>query len=346
MRSDLPPHMNLIAGAAATPTKEEVATQNVLGLDIAMFGYYDRALEIYQGNLLAQHPVIMALFSNFGGRALLYRPNEATIEAPGVPIVYQVLKSTGHSSLAVFEIVGPHIGDAADLSWVAPMQVHRQEQQSALETLDDVAMETAWRDEVRTVLKNNIAYMSACLEKRELTYDEMHAFARNQAPHLAHLVRWAAHTQVEHWMNVMAGWKELLGADFDNAYGVSNSIYVARQNNVLFSVLAQFFGPKAMNSRLLLIETTDFETTPEAMMTALTRVVADRSVGMEFFGNYYLMDYELMGGDGRDAIVEMDKKLGLEEYLPPLIPFGSCEWPQKLEPGPGPGSIAEIYCGR
>lgn len=338
--------MKLIAGAPATPTKEEVATQNVLGLDIAMFGYYDRALEIFQRNLLAQHPVIMALFSNYGGHAVLYRPNEAPIEAPGVPVVYQVLKSTGHSSLAVFEIVGPHMGDAADLSWIASMQVHRVEQQSALDTLDDVAMEAEWRNEVRTVLANNIAYMSDCLIKRELTYDEMHAFAQKQGPHLANLVRWAAHTQVEHWMKVMAGWKELLGADFEKAYGVSNSIYVARQNNVLFSVLAQFFGRSAMNSRLLLFETTDFTTTPEAMMTALTRVVADRSVGMEFFGNYYLMDYELMGGDGRDAIVEMDKKLGLEEYLPPLVAFGSCEWPQKLEAGPGPGSIAGIYCGR
>jgi len=29
----------------------------------------------------------------------------------------------------------------------------------------------------------------------------------------------------------------------------------------------------------------------------------DRSDGALFFGNYYLMDYELMGGDARDAIV-------------------------------------------
>jgi hypothetical protein len=29
----------------------------------------------------------------------------------------------------------------------------------------------------------------------------------------------------------------------------------------------------------------------------LTRIIADRSVGALFFGNYHLMDYELMGGD-------------------------------------------------
>jgi hypothetical protein len=32
------------------------------------------------------------------------------------------------------------------------------------------------------------------------------------------------------------------------------------------------------------------------------RIIADRSVGSLFFGNYHLMDYELMGGDARVAI--------------------------------------------
>ena len=40
-----------------------------------------------------------------------------------------------------------------------------------------------------------------------------------------------------------------------------------------------------------------------------TRIIADRSVGELFFGNYHLMDYELMGGDARDAIEAETKKL-------------------------------------
>jgi hypothetical protein len=31
------------------------------------------------------------------------------------------------------------------------------------------------------------------------------------------------------------------------------------------------------------------------MLTSLTRIIADRSVGALYFGNYYLMDYELSG---------------------------------------------------
>ena len=84
---------------------------------------------------------------------------------------------------------------------------------------------------------------------------------------------------------------------------MSNTLYVGHQNNVLFSVLAQFFGKEAMNMRLFLFETHEFVTTPDKMLNVLIRTASDRSVGMVLFGNYYMMDYELMGSDGRKAII-------------------------------------------
>src|SRR5204862_7541775 len=113
-----------------------------------------------------------------------------------------------------------------------------------------------------------------------------------------------------HCMNVNIGWQQVLGADWDKTYAASNTIYVARQNNILFSVLAQFFGPEAINDRLMLIETISFTTTPEDMLDSLTRIISDRWVGSLFFGNYYLMDYELMGGDARAAIIAESAKRG------------------------------------
>lgn len=41
-------------------------------------------------------------------------------------------------------------------------------------------------------------------------------------------------------------------------------------------VLAQFFGPDAINDRLILVETISFTTTPDDMMESLTRIVAAR----------------------------------------------------------------------
>jgi hypothetical protein len=93
---------------------------------------------------------------------------------------------------------------------------------------------------------------------------------------------------------------------------------------------------------LMLIETISFTSTLEDMLTSLTRIIADRSVGALFFGNYYLMDYELMGGNARAAIIAEDEKRGMKPFLPPAVPFGSQQWPTLITPGPGPTSLADI----
>ena len=59
---------SVIVGKVAPATKSQVAEQNVLDLDLAMFGIYDQAQTKFQKNFLAQHPVIMALFSAKGGK--------------------------------------------------------------------------------------------------------------------------------------------------------------------------------------------------------------------------------------------------------------------------------------
>ena len=110
--------------------------------------------------------------------------------------------------------------------------------------------------------------------------------------------------------------------DWQRTYAVSNSLYVARQNNILFSVLVQFMGTETMGDRLLLIETPEFETTPEKMLEVLGRIVADRSLGEVFFRDYFLMDVELLGGGARAAIEREMAKRGKEVLLPPLVRSG------------------------
>ena len=168
-----------------------------------------------------------------------------------------------------------------------------------------------WRPAVRAILQNNIAFMDDCAKNGVITMADVQDFAKQQGPNLKQVIAWAAQTQVEHWMDVIGDWKKMLGADWDKTYAASNTIYVARQNNVLFSVLAQYFGPEAINDRLMLIETISFTTTPQDMLESMTRIIADRSVGAIFFGNYHLMDYELMGGDARATIIAEDAKRGI-----------------------------------
>jgi hypothetical protein len=339
---DLPDYMKPISGHT-TSTPAEVATQNVLALNTAMFDLYGDAGKIFQSNILAQHPVILGLFSGAGGRFILYRPGQGPLEAPPVPIVYQLLKSVGHSTMALAEVVGPYLDNPQDQSWRAAMLAYRSRMKSALDGLDAAPMPQEWLANNRTILANNIAFMDECLAKGAIPFDALKAFSQKQGPYLKLNVTWAAQTQVAHWMTVIGDWKKMLGSDWDKTYAASNTIYVARQNNVLFSVLAQFFGPDAINDRLLLIETISFTTTPAEMLDSLTRIIADRSVGALFFANYHLMDYELMGGDARTAIIAEDNKRGMAPFLPPAVPFGSKQWPTLVTPGTGPASIADLH---
>src|ERR1700730_8465153 len=337
----LPEYMAPIAGkTAATPA--DIATKDMLALNTGMFELYGDAARIFQSNILSQHPVILALFSGAGGKMILYRPGMPPVEAPQVPVVYQLLKSVGHSTMALAEVVGPFVDNPNDKSWRGSMLAYRSRMQSALDGLDVTPMEPGWRDNNRTILQNNLAFMDQCIAKGVIPFSALEAFGKKQAPLLAKNVAWAARTQVGHWMTGLADWKSQLGADWDKTYGASNTIYVARQNNVLFGVLAQFFGPDAINSRLLLIETVSFTTTPDDMLDSLTRIIADRAVGAAFFGNDRLMDYELMGGDAREAIIDQDAKRKIAVTLPPQAPFGSDQWPTLITSGPGAKSLADL----
>src|SRR5438132_11083366 len=106
--------------------------------------------------------------------------------------------------------------------------------------------------------------------------------------------------------------------------------------------MAQFFAPDAINDRLILIETISFTTTPDEMLASLTRILGDRSVGSLFFGNYHLMDFELLGGDARAAIIAENAKRGTMPFLPPLVPWGPKQWPMLVARGAGPGSFPDL----
>jgi hypothetical protein len=339
--AEMPSYFKEIVGTE-TATPADIATKNLLQLNTTMFELYGNAAQVFRKNILAEHPVILGLFSGAGGRFILYRPGMPPLDAPQVPLVYQLLKSVGHSTMALAEVVTPYLNSPNDLTWRAPVAAYRSRMQSALDGLDAAPMRDDWKPTSRSILENNIAFMDECLKNNAISPDALGAFAQKQSPLLKKNIAWAAQTQVGHWMDVIGGWKRTLGADWEKTYAASNTIYVARQNNILFSVLAQFFGPQAINDRLILIETISFTTTPDDMLESLTRIIADRSVGAAFFGNYYLMDYELMGGDARQAIIDEDGKRNIPVNLPPQVPFGSRQWPALITPGAGPKTLADL----
>ena len=122
--------MNVIVGGQA-PAPAETARRNILALNSAMFGLYEESGRSFRKNLLAQHPVILGLFTGAGGRFILYKPGAAPVEAPSVPIVYQLMKSVGHATMVTAVMAGPHIDKPDDQSWRSSFGAFRARLQAA-----------------------------------------------------------------------------------------------------------------------------------------------------------------------------------------------------------------------
>jgi hypothetical protein len=331
------------------PTSARVVAEHaVLALNTSMMGLYDASLETFKQNMRDQVPIIVALFSGQGGQMILYPPGKPPEVAPSVPLVYQLAKSVAHSTMAIYEVVSPYLSDPrANQLWRAPLQMYRTQNQSALDGLNALDIADDDRGIMHTILERNVAFMDQCLAKGSYSYDDIEEFIRGTTPLSVKAVGIASGAQVAHWMAVVEGWKNELGKDWERVYAVNNTMYVTRQNNILYSVLVQFMGTETMGDRLLLVETAEFETTPEKLLDVLGRIVADRSLGMVFFRDFFAMDVELLGGGGRAAIEREMAKRGKDAVLPTLAPFRSTDWPWKTDPtkGTGPTQLEDAIAG-
>ena len=98
--TELPDYLQGLVGTSGS-SAGEVATKNILQLNTSMFDLYAEAGLTFRKNILAQDPVILGLFSGAGGRFILYRPGVAPLNAPSMPVVYSLLKSVAHSTMAL-----------------------------------------------------------------------------------------------------------------------------------------------------------------------------------------------------------------------------------------------------
>jgi hypothetical protein len=341
----LPEFLCQVIADEAPASARTVAEQAVLVLNSSMMTLYENSLTRFKQNLRDKVPVLLALFTGQGGQMILYRPGHAPEVAPPVPIAYQLAKSVGHSTMAIYEILAPYLANPqANQLWRAPLAMYRTQNQSALDGLEALDLSEENRSVLRAILQRNLAFMDECLAKGTYTYEEFENYVRGTTPFSVQTIGIGSSAQVGHWMKVVEDWKQKLGKDWERTYAVSNSLYIARQNNILFSVLVQFMGTETMGDRLLLIETPEFETSPEKMLDVLARIVADRALGMVFFRDYFLMDVELLGGGGRAAIEREMAKRGQKALLPTLAPFRSNDWPWKTDPtkGTGPARIEDV----
>lgn len=343
---NLPPSVAITASDAPPPTPDQLAFQNIYQLNKTMLSSFDTALGVTQQNLRDRVPLIMALFSGQGGRFILYRPGQPPLDAPPVPRIYQIAKATAHTALATYSLVAPVLKDPkANQSWVAPMRTLRTQVQTALDSLKDLQVKEEERALLKDTLEKMAAFLDTCLNKGSFTYDEVVTFARAVEPNAEKLIDIAATAQVTHWYDVLTEWKKLLGDDWQGTYALTNSLFPTRQNNILFTIMVQFMGEDAINQRLFMFETTNFQTTPEEMFNLYARYINDRGLSKVFFNYEDLMSHELLNGGARKLIVSESERRGMKPILPPLAPLNSTEWPWLVNPdkGSGPRSLEDIH---
>jgi hypothetical protein len=347
--SAVPDFMRPVVADGPPASARVVAEHTFLALNESMKQLYETSLTTFTQNIHDQVPVILALFNGAGGQMILYRPGQQPECAPPVPISYQIEKSVAHSTMAIYEILAPYLDDAyANQLWRAPLAMYRTQNQSALECLAALDVPDDTRATMHGVLEHNLAFMDACLSKGGYTYAELENYTRGTTPLSITLIGMASAVQVGHWMRVVENWRNELGADWERSYAATNTSHVARRNHILYTVLVQFMGAEAMGERLFLLETPEFETTPEKMLDVLGRIVADRSLGMVFFCDFYLMgDVELLGDGARTAIEREMAKRGREALLPPRVPFHCNDWPWATDPakGTGPARLEDAVLG-
>ncbi len=311
-----PEFLRVVIAEEKPASERTVAEQAVLALNSSMMTLYDQTLESKTKPARTRTSIILALFSGSNGGH--YRPTASPI----CPVVTNNPESVGHSSMAVYQIVEartcriqPTNRGAVPCTFIGP----RTSRPSPLclpwtwptttERCSAPFSNTTWRSWTNVSTGGRL---------------RMKALRSTSAAahHSVNTIGIAAPVQVGHWMKVVEGWKKLLGKEWESVYALSNTLYVARQNNILFTVLAQFMGMEAIGDRLILIETAEFTTTPEKMLDVLTRIVSDRGIGLVFFKDYFLMDVELLGGGGRAAIEREMTKRGLQPLLPSRrVPF-------------------------
>jgi len=342
----LPDSVLFVISDAPPPTKEQLAFRNIYQLNNAMQTIFSKDLEVTQKNIRDRVPLIMGLFSGAGGQFILYRPGELPLVAPPMPPIYQIAKATAHSALATYGLVVPALKDSrSDQSWVAPMQTFRTQVQIARESIDNLAITAEDKALVQIVLNRVQTFLDTCLKNGSFTYAELEAFARGVEPYAEKLIGLAATAQVSHSYEVLSTWKTLLGKDWDRTYGLTNALFPTRQNNILFTIMAQFMGEEKINRQLFMFETTSFQSTPEEMFGLLARYINDKGLSQVFFNYEYLMSHELLNGGARNVITSESKRRGMKLFLPPLAPLNSNEWPWIVNPekGSGPRSLEDLH---
>lgn len=326
---NVPSFMQEVVTNDKAKTKEAIALQNVLTLKECARALSQQSLDAYKQHLRARIPFIVAITDEKGGRFILYKPQANPEEAKPVPPIYGLAKSTMLSTFATYECVARFVENSeTDTSWTSPLRVLRTQIQTALDSLNTLQLTPDDRALFQSHLSKNLDFIDASLSKKGVQYLDLENYVRGVEFEIDKLIQLQARTQVLHWMNALADWKDDLGKEWDNAYAIVQTSYEARENNPLYNILVQFMGERAINDKLLLLETSS--ESPDELMKELAKIIANRARNKVFFDSYYTGISDLYNEETRRVIENRLEGTKQKAILPELAPPNSHLWPWKV----------------
>ena len=142
--ADLPAYFKEIVGTQ-TASPAEIGTKNILQLNTTMFELYDDAGQIFRRTSWRSTRSSSGCSREPADDSSSIAREWRRSTRRQVPIVYQLIKSVGHSTMALAEVVVPYLNSPNDLTWRGSLAAYRNRMQSALDGLDATAMQDDWR---------------------------------------------------------------------------------------------------------------------------------------------------------------------------------------------------------
>ncbi len=290
---------------AAPVFAKDTPLPSIQALAPEMFTTQGMQTKTYQEKLLAKHPVIVALFSPSGGQLILYRPNHKPLIAPALPQAqdYELASIIEHTAMATYAMAIYGMNNpSASPSWKNQMQSYQVKIEAADSHVDDLPIPIAEKKLFHDILRITNHFIITNIKYNALSEQETASYAKNLKPYFVELSQIVISDEVNHWMQVVADWKQLLGNEWNNTYGVVMYIDTRPQNNILLGILAHYMDSNAIGKQLFYFTANTYSPTAAEAIQLLAKATPDKVLAEEVYGEYYLSYSQILGQRARAAM--------------------------------------------
>lgn len=297
---------SIFATSTVTATSP-AALRNVLALRPEMIATLSEQQRLYQQKLLQNHPVIVALFSSTGGQFILYRPNHAPLVAPSLPNAqdYQLAAIVEHTAMSAYLLAIQEINNPVkSASWQNQMKSYQTKIALAENSINALDILPTEKELFHSILRQTNAFITENLRQGTISSAQTNTFAQTLKPYFVQLSKIVIGNQVTHWMQVTEDWKQLLGNNWQKAYGVVMYINTKPKNNIFLDILIHYMGQDAVGQRLFYFTADSYSPTAVQALDLLTNATPDKALATKLFGEYFLLYSQILGQTARGVIAQ------------------------------------------